>query len=419
MKVLVLGGGVIGVSSAYYLNRAGHDVTLVERQAQVARETSYANGGQVSWGSGGPWAAPGIPAKALRWLFHRHAPLVLRPRLDPALWRWLMQMLSECTPERYRRNKERQLRLARYSHQCLKDVRAATGIHYDERAHGTLVLYRGAREFDAALQERTLLETLGVPTVVLDRAGCVAQEPALEPESGQLAGGILYPGDELGDCRQFTEQLAEHARAAGVEFHTDTTVLALETRNDRIDRVLTDRDPLRADAFVLACGSYSPLLVRPLGIRLPVYPVKGYSITVPITNPAAAPQGTITDEGFKTVITRLGSRLRAAGTAELAGYNLDIRERRLDTLRHVVRQLFPDAGDLKLAEGWTGLRPMTPDNPPVLGVTAYRNLFLNTGHGTLGWTMACGSGRVLADIVSGRNPDIDLDGLTLARFDRR
>lgn len=419
MKILVLGGGVIGVSSAYFLNRAGHEVILVDRQAQVGRETSYANGGQVSWGSGGPWAAPGIPAKALRWLFHRHAPLVLRPRLDPALWRWLLQMRRECTPERYRRNKERQLRLARYSHQCLKDVRAATGIHYDERAHGTLVLYRDAREFDATLAERPLLESLGVPTIVLDRAGCIAQEPALARTAGSLVGGLLYPSDELGDCRLFTERLAEHARLQGVEFRANTSVLALEAQGDRIDQVLTDRGPLRADACVLACGSYSPLLLRPLGIRLPVYPVKGYSITMPIANPSAAPQNTVTDEGYKTVITRLGSRLRAAGTAELAGYNLDIRERRLDTLRHVVRLLFPDAGDLKLAEGWTGLRPMTPDNPPVLGVTTYRNLFLNTGHGTLGWTMACGSGRVLADIVSGRNPDIDLDGLTLARFDRR
>ena len=419
MRVLVLGGGVIGVSSAYYLNQAGHQVTLVERQAQVARETSYANGGQLSWGSGGPWAAPGIPGQALRWLFHRHAPLVLRPRLDPALWRWLLRMLRECTPERYRLNKERQLRLARYSHQCLKDLRAATGMHYDERAHGTLVLYRDARELDAALAERVLLDRLAIPTRVLDRAGCVAQEPALAPAAGQLAGGILYPDDELGDCRQFTEQLAERARSTGVEFHTGVTTQSLEAHHDRIEQVLTDRGPLRADRYVLACGSYSPLLLRPLGIRLPVYPVKGYSITVPITNPAAAPRSTLTDETYKIVITRLGARLRAAGTAELAGYDLALRERRLDTLRHSVRQLFPGAGDLEQAEGWAGLRPMTPDNPPVLGPTRYRNLFLNTGHGTLGWTMACGSGRVLADIVSGRNPDIDLDGLTLARFDGR
>jgi D-amino-acid dehydrogenase len=417
VKIIVLGGGVIGVTSAWYLNRAGHEVVLLERQSQAARETSYANGGQVSWGSGGPWAAPGVPAKALRWLFHRHAPLVLRPRLDPELWSWLWQMRRECTPERYLRNKRRQLRLARYSHAALAALRADTGIHYDERSRGTLVLHRDPREFAAARQELSVVEDFGIPTRLLDPAGCVQQEPALAAATGQLAGGILYPGDELGDCRQFTEQLAARLQADGVELRTGTTVLALVPDHHHIEQVLTDRGSLRGDAYVLACGSYSPLLAQPIGIRLPIYPVKGYSITVPITDDAHAPQGTLTDESYKTVITRLGSRLRAAGTAELAGYDLRIRPRRLETLKHVVRQLFPLAGDLAQAEGWAGLRPMTPDNPPVLGTTRYRNLYLNTGHGTLGWTMACGSARVLADVVSGRTPEIDLDGLTLERFE--
>jgi D-amino-acid dehydrogenase len=419
MKILVLGGGVIGVTSAYYLNRAGHEVTLIERQSAVARETSYANGGQVSWGSGNPWAAPGIPAKAVAWLLRRHAPLVFRPRLDPHQWQWLLHLLRECTPERYRRNKERQLRVARYSHACLAELRAQHGIAYEQRIGGALVLYRHDRDLDVARRELPLLEALAIPTRQLDRAACVAQEPALAPVAHRLAGGLLYPDDELGDCRQFTEQLAALAEQQGVTFLVNTRVQRLEHEGDRIARAVTDRGALSADAWVLACGSYSPLLLRPLGIGLPVYPVKGYSITLPITDDAAAPRGTLTDEGCKTVITRLGDRLRAAGTAELTGYDLRLRPARIDTLKQVVRELFPRAGDLSRAEPWAGLRPMTPDNPPVLGATSLRNLFLNTGHGTLGWTMACGSGRILADVVSGRTPEIDLDGLTLARFDRR
>jgi D-amino-acid dehydrogenase len=419
MKIVVLGGGVIGVASAWYLARAGHTVTVLERHAEVARETSYANGGQVSWGSGNPWAAPGIPAKALGWLLRRHAPLVLRPQLDPALWRWLRQMLRECTPERYLRNKERQLRLARYSHACLGALRAETGIEYAAAPHGALVVYRDPRDLEAAERERQLAERLGIPVRLLDRAACLACEPALAGVGGGLAGGLLYPADESGDCRRFTEELAARARAAGVEVRGTVAALALVPAADRIEQVLTDRGSLRADAYVLACGSYSPGFLRPLGIDLRVYPVKGYSITMPLVNAAAAPRATITDETYKTVITRLGDRLRAAGTAELAGYDLRLRPGRIATLKHVVRSLFPEAADLARAEPWAGLRPMTPDNPPVLGATPFRNLFVNTGHGTLGWTMACGSGKVVADLVSGRTPEIDLDGLTLARFDRR
>jgi D-amino-acid dehydrogenase len=416
MKVLVLGGGVIGVTSAWYLARAGHEVTVVDRQDEPARETSYANGGQISWGAGGPWAAPGMPFTALKWLLRPHSPLVLRPRLDPALWRWLMQMLGNCTAHKYLVNKERQLRLARYSHAQLAALRADTGIDYDARARGVLVVERDARELADRHGERTLLDRLGIPYRVLDRAGCIAHEPALAPVAERIAGGVLYPEDEHGDCRKFTLELATRAQRLGAQFRGATTVQRLETDAGRIARIDTDRGPLAADAYVLACGSYSPLLAAPLGLRLPVYPVKGYSITLPITNPEAAPQGTLTDEHYKIVISRLGDRLRAAGTAELTGYDLQLRPGRIATLKHSLRSLFPDAGDIDHAEPWAGLRPMTPDNPPLLGATPCKNLFLNTGHGTLGWTMACGSGKVLADLVSGREPDIDLDGLTLARF---
>lgn len=419
MKILVLGSGVIGVTSAWYLARAGHEVTLVDRQPQPAMETSFANGGQVSWGAANPWAAPGIPRKALGWLFQRHAPLVLRPTLDPAMWRWLGQMLRNCTDARYLANKERQLRLARYSHACLTELRNELGLHYDQSTHGLLILYRRARDLAVATREAQLLDRLGIAYRFLDRAACVAHEPALRDSQGKLAGGMLFPGDESGDCRRFTEELAARARPQGVQFLASTNVTRLVADGDRITRVVTDRGDLTADAYVLACGSYSPLLLKPLAVHLPVYPVKGYSITVPITNDAVAPQGTLTDETYKVVITRLGNRLRAAGTAELCGYDLTLRPARLATLVHVVRDLFPSVGDHTATEPWTGLRPMTPDNPPVIGATPYQNLFLNTGHGTLGWTMACGSGRVLADLVSGGTPEIDLTGLTLARFASR
>ena len=416
MKILVLGSGVIGVTSAWYLARAGHEVTLVDRQPQPAMETSFANGGQVSWGAANPWAAPDMPRKALTWLLKRHSPLVLRPSLDPAMWAWLLQMLRNCTHARYLANKERQLRLARYSHARLIALRNETSLHYDQSTRGLLVLYRKASDLDIATREAQLLDRLGIAYRFLDRAACVAHEPALRDSQDKIVGGMLFPDDESGDCRRFTEELAARAQQQGVKFLASTTVIRLVADGARIAHIVTDRGDLTADTYILACGSYSPLLLKPLGVRLPVYPVKGYSLTVPITHDATALQGTLTDEAYKVVITRLGNRLRAAGTAELCGYDLTLRPARLATLAHVVRDLFPSVGNLAEAEPWAGLRPMTPDNPPVIGATPYENLFLNTGHGTLGWTMACGSGKLLADIVSGRAPEIDLDGLTLARF---
>jgi D-amino-acid dehydrogenase len=416
MKVLVLGGGVIGVTSAWYLQRAGHEVMVVDRQAAPGLETSQANGGQVSWGAGTPWAAPGIPLKALKWMLRPHSPLVLHPRLDPAMWAWLFRMLANCTSARYAVNRERMLRLSRYSHECLVALRRDTGIRYDEHTTGILELFRTARELDDAMRDAALLRQWGVECHLLDRNGCVAQEPALHPSQGKIIGGLHFPGDESGDCFQFTQSLAKLAESQGVSFALDTRIERLEVDGDRITRVHTDKGAMATDACVLACGSYSPLLARPLGIRLPVYPVKGYSITLPLMDAKAAPSGSVTDITYKVVITRLGDKLRGAGTAELAGYDLSLPPSRLATISHVMSDLFPGAGDPAQAQPWCGLRPMTPDNPPVLGITPYKNLFLNTGHGTLGWTMACGSGKILADIVSGRPADIDLNGLGLARF---
>jgi D-amino-acid dehydrogenase len=408
MKILVLGGGVIGVTSSWYLQEAGHEVTVVDRQSGPALETSFANGGQVSWSSAGPWAAPDIPMTALKWLFRRHSPLVLRPRLDPALWRWLLRMLRNCTQARFVENHERMVRLSRYSYQCLAELRSRLGIEYDQRALGNLVLYRSRSSFDDGVQECELLQQLGLPFQLLDREQCVKQEPALAAVSEKFIGGIYYPADESGDCRLFTQALAKHAEQRGVRFLFSTPIERIDAAADRVDGVVTAVGQLRADAYLLACGSYSPLLMKPLGVRLPVYPVKGYSITVPITDDALAPQGTLTDEAYKVVATRLGDRIRAAGTAELAGYDLSLRPSRLATIEHVVRDLFPQGADFSRMQAWCGLRPMTPDNPPVLGATPYKNLFLNTGHGTQGWTMACGSAKVTADLISGVKPSIGI-----------
>ena len=418
MRVLVLGSGVIGVASAYYLNRAGHEVAVVDRQPQPARETSYANGGQVSWSHASPWAAPGIPLKALKWVLRRHSPLVLRLRFDPKMWGWLLRMIGNCNESRYLVNKERMLRLARYSHACLQTLRAETGIEYQQGTRGTLQLFREQRDLDATARDAAMLEHLGIPCRAVDRAGCVALEPGLRAAQDRIAGGVHFSRDELGDCRLFTERLARLAQANGVRFVLATTIERLVHEDGRITHVVTDGGAMQADACVLALGSYSPRLVQPLGLRLPVIPVKGYSVTLPVINDHAAPQSTLTDETYKMVISRLGDRIRVAGTAELAGYDLSLPAGPMATLRFVIGDLFPGAGDLDRAEYWCGLRPMTPDNPPLLGATPYRNLYLNTGHGTLGWTMACGSGRVVADIVSGRTPEIDLSGLTLARCAR-
>ncbi|MBI3546864.1 MAG: D-amino acid dehydrogenase [Gammaproteobacteria bacterium] len=415
MKILVLGGGVIGVTSAYYLQQAGHEVTLLDRQTDVGLETSYANGGQLSWGAGHPWAAPEIPWKALKWMFSAHSPLVLRPRWDPSLWLWLLKLLRNCTAARYAMNKERMLRLARYSHECLGALRQATGIHYQEHTHGILELFRDHDEMDKAARDAMLFKRWGVPCEILDRAACVAQEPALTTAQDKIVGGVHFAADETGDCNQFTRALATLAASQGVQFKFSTRIERLLASDQRLTGVLTDKGEVSADAYVLACGSYSPLLLRPLGINLPVYPVKGYSVSLPLSG-AAALLGSVTDSSYKVVVTRLGDTLRGAGTAELAGYDLTLTPARCATITHVINDLFPGAADIGQAQYWCGLRPMTPDNPPILGTTPYQNLFLNTGHGTLGWTMACGSGKTIADIISGREPEINLYGLTLARF---
>jgi len=419
MKVVVLGGGVIGVSTAYYLARAGHQVTVVERRPGAGLETSFANAGEISPGYSAPWAAPGLPLKALKWLFMKRRPLVIRPKLDPAMAIWGLRLLRNCTTARYDLNKSRMLKLAQYSRACLETLRAETSIRYDERTQGTLQLFRTQKQVDGAAADIAILDRFNVRYELLDKDGCAQAEPALARVKEKIAGGLRLPDDETGDCFLFTNALAAMAQTLGVAFRYDTSIKQLRHSGGRITGVQVQHgaapEILTADIYVLALGSYSPLLARTLGFSLPVYPVKGYSLTVPIGDAAGAPESTVMDETYKVAVTRLGNRVRVGGTAELAGYNLKLRPARRDTLEHVVTDLFPGAGDVSKGTFWTGLRPMTPDGPPLIGKSPIANLFLNTGHGTLGWTMAAGSGRVLADIVSDKAPDIDLSGLGLKR----
>ncbi|MCE2915598.1 MAG: D-amino acid dehydrogenase [Rubrivivax sp.] len=416
MKVLVLGGGVIGVASAYYLARAGHEVEVVERQSGPALETSFANAGEVSPGYSAPWAGPGVPLKAIKWMLMTHSPLVIWPLLDPAMWRWGLAMLSNCTERAYALNKSRMVPIAEYSRDCLKALRAETGIAYDDRTQGTLQLFRTQQQLDGIGGDVEILKQYGVPFEVLDRAGFCAVEPALKLTQEKFVGALRLPGDETGDCFKFTNRLAEMAKALGVKFSFDTRIDSLQVGGGEITGVFTSGGLKKADKVLLALGSFSPMLLKPVGIDIPVYPVKGYSITVPIVDAAGAPESTVMDETHKVAVTRLGDRIRVGGTAELAGYSLALREPRRGTLTHVVSDLFPRGGDVSKASFWCGLRPMTPDGTPIIGETPVKNLLLATGHGTLGWTMAAGTGRVIADLVSGKAPDIDVSQLGMSRY---
>lgn len=416
MSVLILGSGVVGTTIAYYLAKAGHDVTVLERQPGPALETSFANAGEVSPGYSAPWAGPGVPLKAIKWLLMQHSPLVIKPMLDPAMWKWGMQMLRNCTEERYKVNKSRMVRLAEYSRDCMQELRAETGIRYDERTQGTLQLFRTQKQLDGVGKDVDILKQYGVPFQVLDRDGYIDYEPALAHVKEKFVGALRLPGDETGDCFKFTQGMCELAKQHGARFLFNQDIQEIRYQGDRIVDVRTDTGHYAADEYVLALGSYSTHMLKPLGLDIPVYPVKGFSITVPIVDSSMAPESTIMDETHKVAVTRLGDRIRVGGTAQLSGYDLSLNAGPRRTLEFVVNDLFPKGGDVAKAEFWTGLRPMTPDGTPILGETRYRNLHLSTGHGTLGWTMAAGTGRVMADLLAGNKPQIDMQGLTMARY---
>jgi len=417
MHVIVLGSGVIGTTSAWYLARRGARVTVIDRQAGPALETSYANAGQVSPGYSTPWAAPGIPLKAIKWLFQHHAPLAIRADGSLQQLKWLFAMLANCSADRYAVNKERMLRLAEYSRDCLRELRAEIGIQYEQRTGGTLQLFRTRAQFEAARRDIRVLDECAVPYELLDAQRLASVEPALAPVQSKLAGGLRLPNDETGDCHMFTQALAAKAAELGVVFRFGRTIDALVACGNHVSGIRVGDDLLTADAYVMALGSYSRDLLLPLGLDIPVYPVKGYSLTVPIASETAAPVSTVLDETYKVAVTRFQDRIRVGGMAELAGFDLRLDQRRRSTLERVVNDLFPDGGALSRAEFWTGLRPMTPDSTPIVGASRYRNLFINTGHGTLGWTMACGSGRLIADLMTGCRPAIRTEGLDITRYD--
>lgn len=418
MDVIVLGSGVVGTTTAYYLASAGARVTVIDRQAGPALETSYANAGQVSPGYSTPWAAPGIPLKAAKWLFEKHAPLRIRPDGSLFQLRWMFGMLFNCTSSAYSLNKSRMLRISEYSRDCLRSLREAEGLAYEQRTGGTLQLFRNHKQVDAAARDVEVLRSLGVPYEVLTPDELASAEPALAAVKDHLTGGLRLPNDETGDCYMFTSQLAERAERLGVKFLYGRNVTDIASDGKHITGVTVDGEVMHADHYVVALGSYSRDMLLRLGLDIPVYPVKGYSITIPLEKPEAGPVSTILDETYKVAITRFDQRIRVGGMAELSGFDLNLRQGRRETLEFVLKDLFPEAGPMAPDSFWTGLRPQTPDGTPIVGATKLSNLWTNTGHGTLGWTMACGSGKLLSSLIAGTVPEIDPAGLAVDRYGR-
>ncbi len=417
MKVAILGGGVLGVTTAWYLAKSGHEVTVIDRQSHVAEETSHGNAGMISPGYSSPWAAPSVPFKVIGWMMQDLSPFMINMKeVDAYTLSWMSKMLANCNTKSYQINKARMLRIAEYSRDCFVDLRKELDIHYDGRQKGTLQLFRKQKQIDALQKDIEVLKQLGIEHQALDMKGCVEFEPALAHVKDKFVGGLRLPGDETGDCYKFTTELAKQCEAIGVEFMLSTKAEHLVQSNGKIVSVKTDKGVVKADTFVCALGSYSPHLMKPLGIDLPIYPIKGYSLTLPIEDESRAPQSTIMDETYKVAVTRFDDRIRVGGTAEIASYNLERPLKRRASIDFVVQDMFPGAADVAKAEFWCGLRPMTPDSTPILGGTKYSNLYLNTGHGTLGWTMSLGSAKFVADIINNKQPDINPEGLSIERY---
>lgn len=416
MHAIVLGAGVTGVTTAWYLRQSGFEVTVIDRQPAAGMETSYANGGQISVSHAEPWANPGAPLKVLKWLMKEDAPLLFRLRADPAQWRWGLQFLRECTPGRTAHNIRNIVNLGLYSRDQLQRLRAATGIAYDQRQQGILHFYTSEQEYAAAQEPARIMREQGCELDMKTPEECVAIEPALAQCRAQIVGGSMTPSDESGDAHRFTQALADLAAQAGVKFRYQTRVLGFEREGQDLARVIVadangEIERLGADRFVLCLGSFSRGLARELGVSLNIYPAKGYSMTLPMISPAHSYQVSLTDDEYKLVFSRLGNRLRVAGTAELNGYDSTLNLRRCEALLRRTRELFPQMvapeGQPSGAQYWTGLRPATPSNLPYIGASRVGRLFLNTGHGTLGWTHSCGSAAALADLICGRRPELD------------
>ena len=411
MHILVLGAGVVGTTTAWYLQKQGHQVTVVDRQNQAGLETSYANGGQISVSHAEPWANPSAPLKVMKWLFQPDAPLLFRPRLDPAQWRWALSFLGQCTSARAAHNIRQMVNLGTYSRSQLQALRKEAGNEYNHLEKGILHFYTNPAEFDGAMEPTRIMQDLGCDRQIIDADRAVELEPALKPIRNRIAGATYTSEDESGDARMFTQNLAKRCAEAGVEFRYGTEILSFERAGERVLGIQTLREghheTLRADAYVLSMGSFSAALASQLGIFLNIYPAKGYSITVPVKNEEAAFNVSLTDDEYKLVYSRLGDRMRVAGTAELNGYSRKLNYTRCRAIVRRTAEVMPEAGYWDQAEFWTGLRPATPSNVPYIGKSHFANLYLNTGHGTLGWTHSCGSAAALADIIDGRKPEVD------------
>ena len=417
MRVLILGSGIIGTTSAYYLSKQGHDVTVIDRQNSVALETSHANAGQLSYSFSSPWAAPGLPLSLIKWMLSKHPPLIVNPNLNSETVKFLYQMLKNCNSKSYEINKSRMVRVSNFSKKCLLELEKDEDIFYEQRKQGSLLLFKSAKQIENIKKDLSLLEKLNIQYELLDLNGCIQAEPGLHHVKSEFTSGLRFANDCTGNCYLFTNQLYKKCLEMGVKFEFNTQIEDIQIEKERISSIKTNRGEFDSDSYVVALGSYSSKILSKVGINIPVYPVKGYSITLPVLNNEDAPQSTIIDDTFKIGITRLGNNIRVAGTAHLTGYNLELREKSLSLLKHGLNRLFPYAtGECDDMKFWAGLRPNTPDGPPIIGATPYSNLYLNTGHGTLGWTMSLGSGKLLANIISGIEPEISLEGVDMSRF---
>lgn len=417
MHIMVLGAGVIGVTTAYYLAKSGYQVTVIDRQKGPALETSFGNAGQITPGYSSPWAAPGIPLKAMKWMFQSHAPLAIHMTRDRFQYQWMLQMLGQCNAQSYQINKERMVRISQFSRDCFDQIRKEIDFHYDARQLGTLQIFRTEQQLEAVQKDIKILKAENVPHRLLNAQELLTVEPALAKAEVKILGGLHLQSDQTGDCYKFTTQLAERCKSLGVKFIFNTEIEHLLEANQKIQGIrLKDKRILTADQYVLALGSYSRGLTQHLKLNLPVYPLKGYSITTPIVNSDYAPVSTVLDESYKVALTRFDDRIRVGGMAEICGFDKRLNPQRENTLKMVLSQLFPQASQIEDTQFWTGFRPTTPDGTPIIGQTHVKNLWTNTGHGTLGWTMSCGSAQLLAELIAQRKPSIQADDLSFARY---
>jgi D-amino-acid dehydrogenase len=415
MKIVVLGAGIVGTTTAYFLAKDGHEVEVIDRQDKAAMETSFSNAGMVSPGHAYTWASPRAPGILWQSLFRDDTALKFRLRLDPALWAWSWRFLKECPAERAVINTTNKVRLCLYSQALFEEVQRAENFAYDRHTGGALYLYRDQEHFDRGVAATSVLTRNGVELEPVSRDRIVEIEPAFADEKDRLVGAIYCPTDESGDCHKFSNAVVDRlARERNVAFHWNTEIERIEANGNAITRVVTDKGDFKADAFVLALGSYSPLLAKRLGISLPIYPVKGYAMTIPVGQRNKAPKMGGVDEKYLIGWSRLGDRLRVTAKADFAGYDRGFTDSDFDHMLATVKSMFPEGADYDRASKWAGLRPMTPKGTPILGASPLSNLWLNTGHGHIGWTMSLGSARILADLVAGKRPAIDMAGLTLA-----